>query len=171
MILQEFTSRSRLGRKSGAGIYDYGPTKERIHSNESVRVFAPAVNQPSFDEIEQRLFVIQTLEALHAVREGIIEDFAMADLASVLGWSYPAHRGGVMSYIDFVGRAEFERRTCRPAAKARRPVCSSWVDFQTRTLLAEDRAIRGRQCLLKTLICISEKNLAMQTLAQPVLSA
>ena len=109
MILQEFTSRSRLGRKSGAGIYDYGPGKERIHSDESVRVFAPAVNQPSFEEIERRLFVIQTLEALHAVREGIIEDFAMADLASVLGWNYPAHRGGVMSYIDFVGRAEFER--------------------------------------------------------------
>ena len=53
--------------------------------------------------------MIQTLEALHATREGIIEDAAMADLASVLGWSYPAHRGGVMSYIDFIGRAEFER--------------------------------------------------------------
>ncbi len=107
-VLQEYTDRSRLGRKSGAGIYDYG-SKERIPWPESVRVFAPAANPPSSEEIERRLFVIQTLEALHAMQEGIIEDFAIADLASVLGWNYPAHRGGVMSYIDFIGRAEFER--------------------------------------------------------------
>jgi 3-hydroxyacyl-CoA dehydrogenase / enoyl-CoA hydratase / 3-hydroxybutyryl-CoA epimerase len=43
------------------------------------------------------------------MREGIIGDAGMADLASVLGWSYPAGRGGVMGYIDFIGGAEFER--------------------------------------------------------------
>ena len=53
--------------------------------------------------------MIQTIEALHAMREGIIEDAAMADLASVLGWSYPASRGGVMTYRDQIGREEFER--------------------------------------------------------------
>jgi 3-hydroxyacyl-CoA dehydrogenase / enoyl-CoA hydratase / 3-hydroxybutyryl-CoA epimerase len=109
MILQEFTSRSRLGRKSRAGIYDYNSIQERVDSPEFARVFASATNQPAPEEIEHRLFVIQTLEALHATREGIIEDSAMADLASVLGWSYPAHRGGVMSYIDFTGRVEFAR--------------------------------------------------------------
>jgi 3-hydroxyacyl-CoA dehydrogenase/enoyl-CoA hydratase/3-hydroxybutyryl-CoA epimerase len=61
------------------------------------------------EEIEERLFVIQTIEALHATREGIIEDPAMADLASVLGWSYPAGRGGVMTYIDYLGREKFEQ--------------------------------------------------------------
>jgi len=75
----------------------------------SITSFAPAANQPTAEEIERRLFVIQTLEALHAMREGVIEDTAKADLASVLGWNYPAHRGGVMSYTDFIGRAEFER--------------------------------------------------------------
>ena len=74
--------------------------------------FAPATYPPVPTEIEWRLFVIQTIEALHAMREGIIEDAAMANLASVLGWSYPAGRGGVMDYIDFIGRDEFER-VCR----------------------------------------------------------
>jgi 3-hydroxyacyl-CoA dehydrogenase/enoyl-CoA hydratase/3-hydroxybutyryl-CoA epimerase len=109
MILKEFTSRSRLGRKSGAGIYNYNSSQERVDWPELSRVFAPATDPPGAREIEQRLFVIQTIEALHAMREGIIQDPAMADLASVLGWSYPAHRGGVISYIDFVGRTEFER--------------------------------------------------------------
>jgi 3-hydroxyacyl-CoA dehydrogenase/enoyl-CoA hydratase/3-hydroxybutyryl-CoA epimerase len=109
MVLQELTSRSRLGRKSRAGIYDYNSGQERIDSPELARLFAPAPEQPAAQEIEWRLFVIQTLEALHATREGIIEDADMADLASVLGWNYPAHRGGVMSYIDFIGRTAFDR--------------------------------------------------------------
>ena len=107
MIVKEFTSRSRRGRKSGAGIYNYNSSQERVDWPELSRVFAPAAEPPGAQEIEQRLFVIQTIEALHAMREGIIQEPAMADLASVLGWSYPAHRGGVISYIDFVGRAEF----------------------------------------------------------------
>ena len=41
--------------------------------------------------------------------EGIIDDPAMADLASVLGWSYPAARGGVLSYIEFVGADTFHQ--------------------------------------------------------------
>ncbi|MBV8351929.1 MAG: hypothetical protein JOZ21_06610 [Verrucomicrobia bacterium] len=109
MILKQFTSRSRLGRKSGAGIYNYNSSQERVDWPELSSVFAPAADPPDAQEIVQRLFVIQTIEALHTMREGIIQDPAMADLASVLGWSYPAHRGGVISYIDFVGRTEFER--------------------------------------------------------------
>jgi 3-hydroxyacyl-CoA dehydrogenase/enoyl-CoA hydratase/3-hydroxybutyryl-CoA epimerase len=109
LILKEFTGRSRLGRKSGAGIYNYNSSQERVDWPELSSTFAPAADPPGAQEIEQRLFVIQTIEALHTMREGIIQDPAMADLASVLGWSYPAHRGGVISYIDFVGRTEFER--------------------------------------------------------------
>ena len=109
-ILREFTSQSRLGRKNGAGIYDYNSRQERIDSAEFRNLSVPATQRrPTPDEIEQRLFVIQTIEALHAMREGIIEDAAMADLASVLGWSYPAARGGVMSYLDLIGRGAFER--------------------------------------------------------------
>lgn len=108
-ILREFTSRSRLGRKSGAGIYQYGPSQERVDSITCHDLFAPATAPSAPDEIERRLFVIQTIEALHAVREGIIEDAAMADLASVLGWSYPASRGGVLTYRDQIGRQDFER--------------------------------------------------------------
>jgi 3-hydroxyacyl-CoA dehydrogenase / enoyl-CoA hydratase / 3-hydroxybutyryl-CoA epimerase len=112
-ILTEFINRSRLGRKSGAGIYQYTASRERDDSAESCNLFAAATRQPAPDEIERRLFVIQTIEALHAMREGIIEDAAMADLASVLGWSYPAGRGGVMTYRDLIGREKFEQMRVR----------------------------------------------------------
>jgi 3-hydroxyacyl-CoA dehydrogenase/enoyl-CoA hydratase/3-hydroxybutyryl-CoA epimerase len=98
-----------LGKKSGAGIYDYNSRRERVESTALHDLFAPAVHPAAPDEIEQRLFVIQTIEALHAMREGIIDDADIADLASVLGWSYPAARGGVLAYLDYIGREEFER--------------------------------------------------------------
>ncbi len=108
-ILRAFTNQCRLGKKSGAGIYDYDSVGERVEPTDPRILFAPATHEPNPEEIEQRLFVIQTIEALHATQEGILEDGAMADLASVLGWSYPASRGGVMTYSDFIGRDEFER--------------------------------------------------------------
>jgi 3-hydroxyacyl-CoA dehydrogenase/enoyl-CoA hydratase/3-hydroxybutyryl-CoA epimerase len=95
-IIREFTSRSRFGKKVMAGVYDYGP--ERQEWAELETIFPRNHNPPSPDEIEHRLFAIQTIEALHAQNEGIIADSAMIDLASVLGWSYPAFRGGVASY-------------------------------------------------------------------------
>jgi 3-hydroxyacyl-CoA dehydrogenase / enoyl-CoA hydratase / 3-hydroxybutyryl-CoA epimerase len=108
-ILNEFISRSRLGRKTGTGIFDYNDHEERVDPVELRKIFPPAAVQPAPEEIERRLFAIQTIEALHAMREEIIDDSSLADLASVLGWSYPACRGGVISYIEHVGRAEFER--------------------------------------------------------------
>jgi 3-hydroxyacyl-CoA dehydrogenase/enoyl-CoA hydratase/3-hydroxybutyryl-CoA epimerase len=108
-ILRAFTNQSRFGRKNGAGIYDYDSVGERVEQRAPGTPFAAATQETNPDEIEQRLFVIQTIEALHATREGILEDAAMADLASVLGWSYPASRGGVMTYPDFIGWDEFER--------------------------------------------------------------
>jgi 3-hydroxyacyl-CoA dehydrogenase/enoyl-CoA hydratase/3-hydroxybutyryl-CoA epimerase len=112
-ILSEFIARSRLGRKSEAGIYEYNSHQERVDSALSRDLFSPVPDQSTPEEIERRLFVIQTIEALHAIREGIIEDAALADLASVLGWSYPAGRGGVLNYPNFIGREEFARTQLR----------------------------------------------------------
>ena len=108
-ILRQFTMRSRLGRKTRAGIYDYDPKYDRVDWPDLKHVYAPSPTDPVPMEIEQRLFVSQAIEASHALYEGIIEDPAIADLASVLGWSYPPARGGVLSYVEFVGADAFER--------------------------------------------------------------
>jgi 3-hydroxyacyl-CoA dehydrogenase / enoyl-CoA hydratase / 3-hydroxybutyryl-CoA epimerase len=108
-ILRKLTGKSRLGRKTGAGIYDYNSRQERIESTALRDLFPPTADPPTPAEIEQRLFVSQSIEALHAMREGIVDDAAIADLASVLGWSYPAARGGVLAYLDYLGHLEFER--------------------------------------------------------------
>jgi 3-hydroxyacyl-CoA dehydrogenase/enoyl-CoA hydratase/3-hydroxybutyryl-CoA epimerase len=111
-ILQKFTTHGRLGRKTGGGIYDYGEKGQKSDWPGLGDYFPPSLQVPSPEEISQRLFVIQTIETLHALRENILDDPETADLASVLGWSYPAFRGGVMRYMNDLGEERF-RKICR----------------------------------------------------------
>ena len=108
-ILRQFTIRSRLGRKTRAGIYDYDAKYDRVDWPDLKHMYPPSGTVPVPMDIEQRLFVSQAIEASQALHEGILDDPAIADLASVLGWSYPAARGGVLSYVEFVGADAFER--------------------------------------------------------------
>jgi 3-hydroxyacyl-CoA dehydrogenase/enoyl-CoA hydratase/3-hydroxybutyryl-CoA epimerase len=111
-ILQKFTAHGRLGRKTGGGIYDYAGKGQKSDWPGLSDYFPPSRQAPSPEEISRRLFVIQTIETLHALRESILDDPETADLASVLGWSYPAFRGGVMRYMDDLGEERF-RRICQ----------------------------------------------------------
>jgi enoyl-CoA hydratase/carnithine racemase len=101
-ILREFTNRSRLGRQTNAGIYEYDEKGHQSDWAELPQIFLRAPHQPPPNEIERRLFAIQTIEALRCFKEGIVKDSGIADLASILGWNYPAGRGGVLSYAEYV---------------------------------------------------------------------
>jgi 3-hydroxyacyl-CoA dehydrogenase / enoyl-CoA hydratase / 3-hydroxybutyryl-CoA epimerase len=105
-ILSAFLAAGRRGRKSGEGIYDYpGPNEKQEWPG--LANWFPRSPQPK-TEIIERLFHIQTIETLHTLKEGIIAEAETADLASVLGWRYPAFRGGVMRYRDDLGKDRFE---------------------------------------------------------------
>jgi 3-hydroxyacyl-CoA dehydrogenase/enoyl-CoA hydratase/3-hydroxybutyryl-CoA epimerase len=105
-ILSRFLTAGRTGRKAGAGIYDYPASNEKQEWKGLANWF-PRSPQ-SEPEITERLFYIQTIETLHTLKEDIIAEPETADLASVFGWRYPVFRGGVMRYLDDVGRDKFE---------------------------------------------------------------
>jgi len=58
------------------------------------------------ETLKQRLLCIQALAAVDFLEQGRI-DPVEADLTSTLACGYPAYTGGVMSYIDTMGLAEF----------------------------------------------------------------
>jgi 3-hydroxyacyl-CoA dehydrogenase/enoyl-CoA hydratase/3-hydroxybutyryl-CoA epimerase len=62
----------------------------------------PTSADPGFIEIRQRLLCSQALAAAGCWEEGLT-DPVKADLASILGWSFPSYTGGVLSYIDTLG--------------------------------------------------------------------
>ncbi|MGF6917054.1 3-hydroxyacyl-CoA dehydrogenase NAD-binding domain-containing protein [Paraburkholderia sp. 40] len=100
----------RRGRKVNAGVYDYAPNGDRTAWAGLAKEFPATAPVPDEADIENRLLHIQALESIRAMEEGIFDDPADADVASVLGWSFPSSLGGVLSHVDGIGVPEFIRQ-------------------------------------------------------------
>ncbi len=105
-VVERMNRLRRLGRKTGAGFYDYGESGKCLWPGLTTQ-FPQTAEQPSMDTVRARLLSIQALESARCMEEGIVTSAADADLGSLLGLGYPAWTGGTISYIDTVGRAEF----------------------------------------------------------------
>jgi 3-hydroxyacyl-CoA dehydrogenase/enoyl-CoA hydratase/3-hydroxybutyryl-CoA epimerase len=106
----------RLGRKSGAGFYDYpADGRKRLWAG-LAQEFTLLEKQPSVEELKTRLLYIQALEAARCYEEGVLRSVHEADLGSILGWGFPAYTGGTLSLIDTVGPAKFVAE-CKRLAK------------------------------------------------------
>ncbi len=96
----------RLGRKVGQGFYDYPAEGARQLWPGLAEVFPRAAEQPTVEEVRERLMYSQSLEAARCVAEGIVSP-RDADVGSLLGWGFPAVLGGALGQIDTVGPAAF----------------------------------------------------------------
>lgn len=96
----------RAGRKGSAGFYDYADNHRTALWPGLADHFPLAPQQPSAEEVRQRLMYSQSVEAARCVDEGIVSP-RDADVGSILGWGFPAILGGVISQIDTVGPAAF----------------------------------------------------------------
>jgi len=106
----------RLGRKSGAGFYDY-PEGGKKKLWPGLRTeYKQLEQQPSLEELKTRLLYIQALEAARCYEEGVLRTVHEADLGSILGWGYPPYTGGTLSFIDTVGARSFVEN-CRGLAR------------------------------------------------------
>jgi 3-hydroxyacyl-CoA dehydrogenase / enoyl-CoA hydratase / 3-hydroxybutyryl-CoA epimerase len=109
-VLNRLSGRlGRPGRKASAGIYDYGPDGGRAVWSGLSAEYPAKKARPDTREIQRRLLHIQAIETIHAMEDGIIANASDADLGSVLGWAFPAHLGGVLSYVDGIGAGQFAR--------------------------------------------------------------
>lgn len=104
--LEKLTRAGRTGKAGGGGIYDYGENGPRPWPG-LADCFPRADEELDRETIEKRLFYVQSLEAVRAMEDGVIENPIDADVGSVLGWAFPSAYGGVIGLIDTVGPAEF----------------------------------------------------------------
>ena len=106
-LLEEMVEkRGRLGRKSGAGMYAYGEDGKRQGLWGGLgEIWPPAEEQPSLEEVQNRLMMAQVLEAVRALEEGVLMDIREGDVGAILGWGFAPWSGGPLSWLDIISTA------------------------------------------------------------------
>jgi 3-hydroxyacyl-CoA dehydrogenase/enoyl-CoA hydratase/3-hydroxybutyryl-CoA epimerase len=102
----------RLGKKNLRGFYLYGEQKREKAVDRGVYSLLgiePARELPK-DEIASRCALQMVNEAAHCFGEGVLLCARDGDIGAILGWGFPAFRGGPFYYVDGLGAAEIVRR-------------------------------------------------------------
>ncbi len=103
-VLFALADKGRLGRKSNAGFYAYDDKGKRLGLwSELGDLWPAATAQPSLTEVQHRLAMIQTLEAVRALEEGVLTDIREGDVGAILGWGFMPWSGGPFSWLDILG--------------------------------------------------------------------
>lgn len=97
----------RLGRKTGAGWYDYDAAGKPVESDVVTHAIYRASDDAgvtrvarSSEEIAQRAVLAMIMEAIRILDEGIAARPQDIDLVMVHGYGFPRWRGGLMHFAD-----------------------------------------------------------------------
>ncbi|AUH34064.1 3-hydroxyacyl-CoA dehydrogenase NAD-binding domain-containing protein [Paracoccus tegillarcae] len=105
-VLFRMADEGRLGRKSNAGFYDYDDKGKRQGFWDGVEQNWPeGDDQPELTEVQHRLMFAQSLEAVRALEEGVLEDIREGDVGAILGWGFAPWSGGPFGWLDMLGAA------------------------------------------------------------------
>ena len=100
----------RSGRKARAGFYDYDAEGKRLGLWPGLAAaFPPAPEQPDRTEVPQRLILVQALEGVRALEQGVLEDIREGDVGAILGWGFAPWSGGPFGWLDIMGAARVLR--------------------------------------------------------------
>ena len=100
----------RIGKKSGKGLYDYNG-KEKSLWPELTTIFPPQAQQPTQQELVDRLMFIQANEAARCYQENVVRSVADTNIGSIFGWGFAPHQGGALQFINAMGAKKFVERS------------------------------------------------------------
>jgi len=101
--------RGRIGRKGGAGFYDYPASGGKALWPGLAEIVGRPRPAEAFrvEGLKRRFLTVQALETVRVLEDGVVTEAREADVGSVLGFGFPAFTGGTASYVDGIGAARF----------------------------------------------------------------
>ncbi len=96
-MVEEF---DRGGRLAGAGFYEY-EDGARTRLWPGLRdAFGGDNREVPLEDLKERMLILEAMEAVKCLDEGVIESVADANIGSILGIGFPGWTGGVLQYIN-----------------------------------------------------------------------
>lgn len=102
-VLFKMFDAGRLGRKSNAGFYDYDDNGKRQGLWQGLRDNWSRDTDIGLEDVKSRLMLIQALEAVRALEEGVLTDIREGDVGAILGWGFAPWSGGPFAALDMMG--------------------------------------------------------------------
>lgn len=116
-VAERMVALGRIGRKAGRGFYDYPDDGKKALWPGLATEYPQAATQPDVQTLIDRLITVQAVETARCLDEGVLNDARDADVGALLGWGFPAFRGGPVSHIHRVGTGAFVELCERLAAE------------------------------------------------------
>lgn len=102
-MIDEF---NRPGKAKGLGFYDYATKPKKLWSELSQH-FPDQGTNSTLDQMQHRLMMIQAIETVRCIEEGVITKVADANVGSIFGWGFAPFKGGTLQYINDFGFQKF----------------------------------------------------------------
>ena len=134
-VLFWMADQGRMGRKANAGFYAYEDGKRQGLWQGLDAQYPRADDQPALADVQHRLMFAQTLEAVRALEDGVLEDIREGDVGAILGWGFAPWSGGPFGWLDILGASRAVEICDRLAA-------AHGVRFKAPAML-RDMAARG----------------------------
>jgi len=120
LVIERLYAMGRLGQKTGAGWYRYhSDVREPMPDPEVQKIVEDCARQAriqrhpiSSQEIIERTLYVLINEGARILEEGIVQRAAALDIIFVLGYGFPAYKGGPMWFADNVGLRSVYQRVC-----------------------------------------------------------
>ena len=101
---------NRTGRASGSGFYDYPKDSKKKLWPELKNHFPLSTAVITQNEMMDRFYFSQAIEAVRCFEEGVLSSVADANIGSIYGWGFPIFKGGVFQFINDCGLNAFKVR-------------------------------------------------------------
>ncbi|MGK0360660.1 MAG: 3-hydroxyacyl-CoA dehydrogenase/enoyl-CoA hydratase/3-hydroxybutyryl-CoA epimerase, partial [Bradymonadia bacterium] len=102
-LIRKMVELGRTGKAAGAGFYDYASKPRRLWTGlaELVAEVGDTSAAPGdFDTIQDRLMLVQVLEAARCLDEGILRSTAEGEIGAIMGVGFAPNTGGPFAWID-----------------------------------------------------------------------
>ncbi len=99
-VVRFLVGEGRLGRKAGAGFYEYDGKGVRTGLWPGLADRFGSDGDRNVEAARDRLLLIQVIEAVRALEDGVLEEVREGDVGAVLGWGFAPWSGGPFSWLD-----------------------------------------------------------------------
>jgi 3-hydroxyacyl-CoA dehydrogenase/enoyl-CoA hydratase/3-hydroxybutyryl-CoA epimerase len=100
-VIDKMIEIGRSSKLKGAGFYEYDDAGNRLGIWSGLaELFPLAAEQPSIEEIQNRMLVVEAVDTARCLEEGVLLSAAEANIGSIFGIGFPPNTGGTIQFIN-----------------------------------------------------------------------